>query len=157
MGRGASEAFGNTSSAVEQWYEDRIVGFLSASPKEPWPLRCMRRAMRGKESMPTLCIRLIKQEHRLDAYRPAPTWQRGILQWWWQIVDSSITCIVSGPFSNKQGRLLWLTDSMPQSCIDRIRMHIVMKREKRLRAMMDNGNCDDLGIPGYRGQHKIST
>ena len=63
-------------------------------------------------------------------------------------MDSSITCVVSGPFSNVC--LLWLTDSMPQSCIDRMRMHIVMKREKILRA---NGNCDS-GIPGYRGQHK---
>jgi hypothetical protein len=33
-----------------------------------------------------------------------------------------------------------------------MRMHIDMKREKRLRAMMD-----DSGIPGYRGQHKISA
>jgi len=48
-------------------------------------------------------------------------------------------------------------DSMPQSCIDRMRMHIDMKREKRLREMVDNGNCDDSGIPGYRGQHKISA
>jgi hypothetical protein len=48
----------------------------------------------------------------------------------------------------------YFTDSMPQSCIDRMRMHIVMKREKILRAMMDNGNCDDSGMPGYRGQHK---
>jgi len=45
-------------------------------------------------------------------------------------------------------------DSMPQSCIDRMRMHIVIKREKILRAMMDNGNCDESGMPGYRGQHK---
>jgi hypothetical protein len=30
-------------------------------------------------------------------------------------------------------------------------MHIVMKREKILRAM---GNCDDSGMPGYCGQHK---
>ena len=34
-------------------------------------------------------------------------------------------------------------------------MHIVMKSEKRLRATVDNGNCDG-GIPGYRGQHRIS-
>ena len=72
-------------------------------------------------------------------------------------MDSSITCIMSGPFGNRQGRLLLLTDNMPQSCTDRMRMHIVMKREKRLRAMMENGNCDDSGIPGYRGQHKISA
>jgi len=59
LGRASSEAFGNTPSAVEQWYEDRIVGFLSVSTKESWPLLCMRRATRGRESTPTTCIRLI--------------------------------------------------------------------------------------------------
>jgi len=43
-------------------------------------------------------------------------------------------------------------DSMPQSCIDRMRMNIVIKSEKRLRAMMDVGNWDGEGIPGYRGR-----
>lgn len=49
-----------------------------------------------------------------------------------------------------------LTESMPQSCIDKMRMDIVIKSEKRLRAIMDGGNCRE-GIPGYRGQHRISA
>jgi len=48
-------------------------------------------------------------------------------------------------------------DSMPESCIDRMKMHVVIKSEKRLRVMMDDVNCDDSGIPGYCGQHKISA
>ena len=60
--------------------------------------------------------------------------------------------LVSGPLGNRNGLSLGLTENMPQSCIDKMRMDIVITSEKRLRAMTDGGNCDE-GIPGYRDQH----